>query len=165
MSASFPRGYSALQICLHWAVALLVLFQLFFGESMTTVVEAAEEGGQASAQDQFLASAHHWAGWAILGLVILRLALRVSAGAPKAAGAADWMSRVATVSHWLFYALLIAMPVTGLLTYFGLADLGEVHALGKPVFIVLIVIHAAAAFFHAVFLKDGTLRRMLVPAK
>ena len=40
-----PRsGYSSLQIALHWSIAALVLVQLLFGESMTTVVDAAEEG-------------------------------------------------------------------------------------------------------------------------
>jgi len=165
MATHSPRGYSALQIILHWAIAVLVLFQLLFGESMTTVVDAAEEGKAISGQDQFLGSAHYWVGLAILGLVLIRLMLRIISGVPQAAGATGWMSVLAGAVHWAFYALLAAMPVTGLLTYFGVWDLGDVHSLGKPVFIVLILAHAGAALFHAVFLRDGTLRRMIAPAR
>ncbi len=159
------RGYSALQITLHWAIAILVLFQLLFGESMTAVVDASEEGTAVSGQDQFLGSAHYWVGLGVLGLVLIRLALRVVSGVPQAAGARSWMSVVASATHWAFYALLVAMPVTGLLTYFDVWDLGEVHSLGKPVFIILTLVHAGAALFHAIFLRDGTLRRMIEPVR
>ncbi|ESW91110.1 hypothetical protein X770_10755 [Mesorhizobium sp. LSJC269B00] len=43
--------------------------------------------------------------------------------------------------------------------------LGDVHTWAKPVFIVLICIHAGAALFHHFILKDAVLRRMLVPAR
>jgi cytochrome b561 len=42
--------------------------------------------------------------------------------------------------------------------------MGDIHALAKPAFIVLIGIHAGAALFHHFVLKDTVLRRMLVPA-
>ncbi len=158
-------GYSGLQISLHWIIASLVLFQLLFGESMTTVVDAAEEGGAVSPQDQFLASSHYWVGLAVLGLVVIRLAVRLVAGAPKAAGATGWMSTAASVAHWLFYALLVAVPVSGLLAFYVSGDIGDIHSLGKPAFIILILLHAAAAFLHQFVLKDGTLRRMLVPSR
>jgi len=165
MATHSPRGYSALQIVLHWTIAALVILQLLFGESMTTVIDASEEGTKVSAQDQFLGSAHYWVGLAVLGLVLIRLLLRVTSGVPQAAGARGWMSTAASAMHWAFYALLVAMPVTGLLTYFDIADLGELHAIGKPVFIVFILVHAAAALLHAIVLRDGTLRRMIAPAR
>ena len=165
MATHSSRGYSALQIMLHWAIAVLVIFQLLFGESMTAVVDASEEGTTVSGQDQFLASAHYWVGLAILCLVLIRLILRVVSGVPQAAGATSWMSILASAMHWAFYVLLAAMPVTGLLTFFDIWDLGEVHSIGKPVFIVLIVVHAGAALFHAVYLRDGTLRRMIAPSR
>ena len=51
-SANKNAGYSLLQITLHWIVAALVIFQLFFGESMTAAVDAVAEGGTASSFDQ-----------------------------------------------------------------------------------------------------------------
>jgi cytochrome b561 len=65
----------------------------------------------------------------------------------------------------LFYALLVAVPVTGLLGYYFEGPYGDIHSWAKPVFIGLIAIHAAAALFHQFWLKDGTLTRILKPAK
>lgn len=165
MQTETKTGYSALQILLHWLVAALVLFQLIFGESMTTVVDAAEEGTAVSPFDQTIATAHYWVGISILALVIIRLAVRLAQGAPEAVGPANWTTLAAKAVHAVFYLLLVAVPVTGLLTTYVSDEFGDIHALAKPAFIVLIAAHAGAALFHHFFLKDGTLKRMLVPAR
>ena len=67
--------------------------------------------------------------------------------------------------HFLFYALLVFMPVTGILAwYFGLPT-GDLHELGQPAFIALIVAHVAAALWHQFVQRDGLIRRMVVPAQ
>jgi cytochrome b561 len=165
MTVDVKSGYSGIQITLHWLIALLVLFQLVFGESMTTVVDAAEEGTAVSPADHFLATSHYWVGISVLVLVLLRLVVRLASGAPQPAASSGWMSRAATATHWLFYLLLVAVPATGLMALYVNDAFGDIHALGKPVFIVLIALHAAAALFHQFFLKDGTLKRMLVPSR
>ncbi len=158
-------GYSYYQIALHWIIALLVLFQLFFGESMTAVVDAAEEGRQLSSADQTMGSAHYWVGIAILALVVLRLILRLAAGAPAPAGKGPrWMHLAASASHGLFYLLLLATPIVGLLAFYAGDPWGDIHSLAKPAFIVLISVHALAALYHQFWLRDGTLRRMISPA-
>lgn len=90
MASTNSPGYSAAQIGLHWLIAAVVLVQLLFGESMVAVVDAAEEGGQASPTDVLLSGVHYWAGIAILGLVALRLVLRLTSGVraprPRLAG-------------------------------------------------------------------------------
>lgn len=165
MSGHKLAGYSGLQVLLHWTIAALVFFQLIFGESMTTVRDAAEEGAAVSSSDAALASAHYWIGLAILALVLARLVLRVRRGVPELAETSSALvSFVAKAAHFLFYLLLVAMPVTGLLTIYVSDSFGDIHTIGKPVFIVLIALHAAGALFHQFWLKDGTLRRMLVPA-
>ncbi|WP_254634294.1 cytochrome b/b6 domain-containing protein [Mesorhizobium sp. GbtcB19] len=159
------HGYSAYQIALHWLIAALVLFQLFFGESMTSVVDAAEDGQPASATDQALGSAHYWVGLAILALVLLRLVLRLASGAPAPANRGSrWMQIAAHASHGLFYVLLFATPVVGLLAFYAGDPWGDIHSLAKPAFIVLIAVHALAALYHQFWLRDGTLKRMLSPA-
>lgn len=163
MTTTDVQGYSRLQIILHWVIAALVLFQLVFGESMTAVVDAAEEGTAVSPTDAALASAHYWAGIAVLALAVLRLGVRLAVGAPAAASGSLILSRIAGLAHILFYVLLVAVPATGLMALYVSDDFGDIHALGKPVFIVLIVLHAAAALFHQLVLKDGTLKRMIAP--
>lgn len=159
-------GYSSYQIALHWCVALLVLFQLFFGESMTAVVDATEEGHQISGADQALGSAHYWVGLVVLVLVALRLGLRFASGAPKPADAGPkWMEAAARASHALFYFLLLAAPVAGLLAFYLGDPWGDIHSLAKPVFIVLIAVHVLAALYHHFWLRDGTLKKMMVPVR
>lgn len=159
------EGYRLSQVVLHWSIAALVIFQLVFGESMAEVVEAAEEGGTAPPLDQSLASAHYWVGIAVLALVALRLALRIRLGVPGATGETPLLALAATTVHAVFYVLLVLVPVTGLLAYYVGDPWGDVHEIGKPVFIVLILLHTAGALFHQFWLRDGTLRRMLVPRR
>lgn len=159
-----PRtGYSGSQIFLHWTIALLVLFQLIFGESMTATVDAAEEGTVASNSDQLLGQMHYWVGLVILALVAVRVGVRLAQGAPAPATDSGVVSLLALATHALFYALLVAVPVTGLLGYYLGDPWGNLHTWAKPVFIALIALHAAGALFHQFFVKDNTLRRMLLP--
>ena len=164
MPASTRTGYSPIQIVLHWTIAALVIFQLVFGESMAEAIEAAEEGETLSASDQTMASAHYWVGIAILALVALRLLVRVRTGAPAAIGEGI-LTKLGAGMHHLFYLLLLLVPVTGLMGFYLGDPWGEIHELSKPVFIVLIGLHAAAALFHAFVLRDGTLKRMLRPVR
>ena len=157
------RGYSNLQIGLHWLIAALVLVQLVFGESMTEFVEAAEEGEPVSALDANLAGVHYYFGIAILALVAVRLALRFGRGAPPAPDANRALELAGRISHWLFYALLVLTPSTGLLGYYYGDPYGEWHTYAKPVFIGLISLHVAASLYHQFWRKDGLLMRMVRP--
>lgn len=158
-------GYSGIQIALHWTIALLVFFQLIFGESMTSVVDAAEEGTAASPMDVTISIGHYWVGITILCLVAVRVILRIIQGAPAPAGTSTFTNYAARAVHWMFYIMLVAVPVTGLLAIYVSDEFGDYHSLGKWIFIALIGLHALGALFHQLFLKDGTLRRMLVPAR
>ncbi len=157
------QGYSIYQIGLHWLIAALLIWQLIFGESMTTFVEAAEEGEPLSALDATMANLHYYIGISILALVIVRLALRIWNGAPPVLETNKLIEFAGTLSHWLFYALLVVVPVTGLLGYYVGDPYGEWHALAKPVFIVLIAVHVLASLYHQFWRRDGLLMRMLRP--
>ena len=158
-------GYSTLQILLHWSIAALVLFQLAFGESMEALVDAAAEDTPLSGTDRVLGSAHYWVGLAILALTVVRLAIRLVYKAPKPASAAPVrMQHAARVSHALFYGLLMATPLLGLLGFYLGDPWTDIHALNKPIFIGLIAIHALAALYHQFWLRDTTLKRMISPA-
>lgn len=163
MVKKISESYSTVQIALHWTIVVAVLFQLVFGESMTNVVDALEEGGTPSAGDLQLSSAHFWVGITILVLFAVRLAVRLASGAPEAIGEPGLMTLAASAMHWLFYALLVIVPVTGLLAKYIGDPWGDIHTIGKPVFIILIVVHAGAALYHHFILKDETMVRMLKP--
>jgi len=157
------RGYSVYQIGLHWLIAALVFVQLIFGESMTEVIEAAEEGQVPSGFDSTFAWIHYYFGIAILVLVAVRLALRLKNGAPPPPASSGMIELAGKVSHWLFYVLLVGVPITGLLGYYYGDPYGELHTYAKPVFIGLIALHVAASLYHQFWQKDGLLMRMLKP--
>ena len=158
------RGYTIYQIGLHWLIAALVFMQLIFGESMTEAIDAVEEAKPVSALTGNLAGMHYYLGIAILALVAVRLALRLKNGAPPPPTEISRAIELAgSVSHWLFYALLVVVPVTGLLGYYYGDPYGEWHSYAKPVFIGLIALHIAASLYHQFWRKDGLLMRMLKP--
>ena len=163
MPATRADRYPNVAIVLHWVIAALVLFQLVFGESIGTVMRAARRGTVPDPGDVTLANFHYWAGLTILALALLRIVARLLFGAPPAAGGSAMTELAARVTHGLFYLLLLATPVTGLLAFYAGGPFGDIHEFAKPVFIVLIVLHALAALWHQFWLKDGTLRRMVVP--
>jgi cytochrome b561 len=159
-------GYSTHQIALHWLIAALVAFQLIFGEGMTNVREAAEEGATPSNLDFAVSIGHYWFGIAILALVLVRLGVRLTQGVPpRAVATPTWMDWAAKLVHLAFYLMLFAMPVLGLLTVYVSDSFGDIHKLGRPVFVILIAVHVVAALFHQFVRRDGALRRILVPAR
>ncbi len=166
MERDTVAGYSSLQILLHWVIAALVFFQLIFGESMAEAGDAAREGTPVDPTDAALATAHYWVGIAILVLVAIRLAVRLIGGAPHPQTSGTHLFDIlAHATHWLFYALLVAMPISGLAAIYVSPEIGDIHTIGKPVFIVLIALHVLGALYHQFIVKDGTIRRMMVPAK
>jgi cytochrome b561 len=166
MSPPMPAGYSGLQIVLHWLIAGLIVFLLVFGESMKEFMEAAEHGTSLDAGERFLADSHYWVGLAVLLLASFRVGLRLTQGRPAAGDQRPSLAeRIAGAMHVLFYFLLFAVPATGLLVYYVSEDFGEIHEMAKPVFIVTIAVHAAAALVHQFWMKDGTLARMIIPAR
>lgn len=162
--ATTRSGYSGPQIALHWLVVAMVAVQIVIGESMTEMVDAIEEGERVSVSDAFFANLHYWLGIGVLAAILVRLGLRLVNGAPSHAGPQSPLQNMAASAlHWTFYAVLIAIPASGILAYYGIADLGDIHALSKPLLIILIGLHVLAALYNQFMRKDGTLVRMLRP--
>ena len=154
-------GYSKIQIALHWATALFVLFNLIFSDAMTAAWRAFRKTGEASADAG--AWAHIIVGVLVLLFALWRMSLRLTRGVPDApAGESALVKLAGDLGHWALYALMLALPVTGLLAWFGgIATLAELHAeILKSLLWVTIVLHVAAAIWHHFILKDGLLDRM-----
>lgn len=149
-------GYSGIQIALHWLIAVLILVAWLSGEGAEEAMEAVEEGGVAG----FVP--HVAFGLSILALVVVRLLIRLSRGAPAAPGtpgslsvlAADW-------GHRLIYLLMIAVPLGGASVFFLGLDVGEIHGLAANILMLVVLGHALMALYHQYVLKDGLLRRMM----
>ena len=155
-----PKGYSRGQIALHRGMAGLIAVNLVFEDWIEAGWQSIEDGMGPVYDAGTLA--HIGVGVLVLVLVALRLALRFGRGVPDLPAGMDGRERLAAYAgHAALYALMIGVPVMGLLAWFGASeDLAELHELGKPAFLLLIAGHVAAALWHQFVRKDGLLMRM-----
>jgi cytochrome b561 len=151
-------GYSGIQIALHWGIAILILLAWLSSEGAEEAMEAAEDGVSTS----FVP--HVAFGLSILALVVLRLVIRLTRGAPAAPGTPGSLQvRAADWGHRLIYLLMIAVPLGGVSIWFLGMDNGEIHGFFASVLLVVALGHASIAIFHHFVLKDGLIRRMMRP--
>ena len=70
----------------------------------------------------------------------------------------------AHLGHMALYALMVLMPVSGAVAWFGTVEAAaEVHEAMKPAMLILVLVHVAAALWHQFWLKDGLMLRMKRP--
>ena len=102
-------------------------------------------------------------GVAILALVLWRVVLRRSRGVPPPPeGEGTLLGRAASLGHWALYALMVLMPVSGLVAWFGGVDTaGEAHEVMSNLMLFVLAVHVAAALWHQFWLKDHLLLRMM----
>lgn len=161
---------------LHWATFLVILGAWYAVEMHSDFPKGSDE----RAQWMML---HKALGLSVFFLVWLRLGARIGQTTPAATGTA-LQQKLAKGIHLGLYALMIGMPLGGLLamqlfgapvSWFGLfeipvflaenKELGkniiELHEAAWSVLFVLVIAHMGAAGYHQFVKKDGTLRRML----
>ncbi|SAK77281.1 type-b cytochrome [Caballeronia pedi] len=166
--------FSPLQRALHWIMAVCILAMLFIGVGMVSTVRP---------DYLTLVSVHKPLGVAILVLALIRLVVRITRGAPPLpADMPAPMKLAAYLSHLAFYALMIALPLLGYgmlsaadypIVLLGvrvpslLPHSNELHTLLWNAhrflalcFFALIVVHLAAALFHALVRRDGVFHAM-----
>jgi cytochrome b561 len=167
--------FTPTQRVLHWVMAVCILAMLFIGVGMVSTVTASYLA---------LVSIHKPLGIAILILVILRIAVRLRAGTPSLpADLPAPMKLAAALSHYVLYALMIAMPLLGwgmlsaaaypvelfpgvfLPAILPQSDslhtlLWNLHRVLAFAFFAVILLHIAAALFHALVRRDGVFQAM-----
>ena len=167
--------FSAWQRVLHWLMAICILAMLFIGVGMVSTIGPIY---------LTLVSVHKPLGIAILVLAVIRLALRLRYGAPPLpTDLPEPMKLAAEGSHYVLYALMIAMPLLGwgmlsaaaypIVLYGGwrlpaiLPQSDSLHTLlwGAHfylafAFFALILLHVAGALFHALVRRDGVFEAM-----
>jgi cytochrome b561 len=150
-------GYSGLQIALHWIIAILIPLAWLSSGGAEEAWDAMEKGAAAPGFVPHVAF-----GLAVLALVIVRLIVRLTRGAPDAPGVPGSLQvRAATWGHRLIYLLMIAVPLGGMSIWFGGMDNGDVHGLFANLLMIVVLGHALMALYHQYVVKDGLLRRMM----
>lgn len=173
---SEQQKYSPVAMALHWMVAVLVLYSIFFPP---------EPGDVAPAVAAQITAVHIGLGLIIIVLMTLRAFWRAGHHAPPLPDdLAVWEKRAARWTHALIYVVVFLMIGFGLLTAifapypasgFGVipvagfitVDQGtfemvkEIHHTGNKLLQAVVYLHIAAALYHHFIKKNGVLRSML----
>ncbi len=156
-------SYSLSQRFLHWAVALLIFFNLLFPDGMNIWHRLMRRGQVPTPEQISSANIHAYVGIAILLLAVLRLGLRFTKGVPDEIAQEPAIFRLAArLAHAGLYILIFAMPLSGIAAYyFGIDPAGSFHAdVLKIILWALIAAHVAGALVHQFYWKSNVLRRM-----
>jgi cytochrome b561 len=164
--------YSNRIIITHWLTLALLIAAWFLGDAVHDARKA--EGATIAGY-----LAHAIVGAAVLLLTFARLAFRSKDGVPPAMGDTP-MDKVAKGIHYALYAVLILLPVSGMMQVLT-SDVGkaigagdaallpakfegvvahEVHEVLVTVMIVLVAVHVLGALKHQFVMKDNIMDRM-----
>ena len=171
-------GYGIIPQFLHWLTVLLVAVAWALGTFGDVLPK-----GSARAMGLFV---HITMGTAILTVLILRLLWRMADPPPPSEPTilGKWLDHAGRFAHYALYALLIAVPVVGILVQFARGDslpvfgifeipspwladrafartIKGVHEWLANTLVILAAFHAAAALVHHWVFRDRTLVRML----
>ena len=170
--------YSPLAQFFHWVVAALVIVTIPIGLTM-------RYHWAAKPTDKTLALIHMGIGLTVLVLMVLRLLRRwINPPPPFPGQLSPAVQAAARANHYLFYLLLLAMPVFGIIfveakghavSWFGVSSLpmfigksaslhhwfAWLHFWGGFVVIAVILAHLAGVFRHDVMRHDHVVERML----
>jgi len=169
-------GYGGVAKTFHWVVVVLVVVQY-----ATKWLPA----GFTSLREGQLNGWHLAVGPTILLLMLLRLAWRLTHRTPPPPNDLPRsLQLLSRATHWLFYAVLIVLPVLGWVaasgygatpTLLGVVPLpaliakdkslaetiGSIHGALAWALLVIIALHVSGALYHAVVKRDGVIGRML----
>ena len=196
MTDSVTR-YTKTAVILHWLIAIAIFGMFALGWYMT---DLPKEGPKQMAYDLFDWGIYTWQlseeasprtfyfnlhksiGITLFGLIIIRILWRITHKPPALlATYKAWERKLATGTHHFLYLLMIAMPLSGLITALsskygvkwfgvpfikgldnaGLRDVFEkAHEIIALIILVTVVLHIAGALKHRFIDKDATLKRM-----
>jgi cytochrome b561 len=112
--------------------------------------------------DLFLHRVHAWSGWLILGFAVARVGLRYIHGVPPLpAGSPTITKWGSAVIHAALYGLLVALPITGTGAMYLSPAFAPIHRMLTWSLLAVALIHAGAALWHHLVLRDDILRRMI----
>ena len=167
--------YHPLLVALHWLLAILIIAALFAGFFLLAAMPNSDQ------QKIRVLLVHMAAGMTILALMVIRFIVRMLTSRPAPATTGhSFLDRIAPITHYGFYILVLLMVGTGFATAI-LAGLNRIvfQRSGEPLpesfaayqtfiahgYIALllagfIVLHVLAALYHQFVRRDQLFRRM-----
>ncbi len=155
-----PTHYSRAQIALHWVIFVLIAFQFLANGPISKAWNTYLKGGEVAFSP--LIAGHVFAGGAVALLLIWRLGLRLTRGVPPLPKEEPpLLKTIAHVTHWALYALMLVVPISGSVAWFGgVKAAAEAHEVLKTLLLALVVLHVAGALYHQFVLKTNLMERM-----
>ena len=156
------HGYASHQIAYHWTIVGLVAFQWFLGGAMARAF-GQREAGALEATSLGGAYAHIALGSAILIVMLMRLGAKLKRPVQVAPDSDHpWARAAGRINHWLFYGVLILLPLGGLLAWFGRSEAAAtLHSLLAWLLPFLIAAHVAGALVHQFVFRDNLIGRIV----
>jgi cytochrome b561 len=179
--ANTPSRYGAVSLLIHWGMAVLLVVLVALGWYMVRLPDAGFDTRKIE-----LILAHKSIGMAALIALLVRIVWRNVVVTPALPDTMPgWQQSAAYLVHYCFYALLLALPVTGWLMssaggfpVYLWADQGRLpdlvradpslfrflialHRWLADALVALFALHAGAALAHHFVWRDDTLRKML----
>ncbi len=105
--ANTAESWGWLARALHWALAVLIVFQLVVGLYMVQVI-----GGDLIARFGWTQTHKSW-GFVVFVLVLVRIVWRLANPTPRAPEMPGWQAAASRASHLALYLLMIGLPLTG----------------------------------------------------
>lgn len=184
-TSSSSTRYDTVSRAFHWltAIAVTIAFVLGperFGRFM-------HQGGDPAARSDIVW--HETLGVAVFVLTLLRLIWVAFRPAAPQFAMPGWMHLSSKLAHLGLWALMLALPISAMLALGGegypltllgglridqfpaiagsslasLADWGDVHGFLGDAILAIAGVHAVAAIYHHVVMKDSVLLSMLPP--
>ena len=175
--------YALLQRIIHWLMALIVLALLAGGLTIGLLGFQGVTDLLGNQMRDTLYEYHKTFGLIVLGLMVIRLFVRMELGRPHYDPPLPlWKKLVSSLVHYGLYLALFAMPILGWLAtdasdypveFFSWnlpQFIAKDEAMGKALYaahetvgwiiVVLVVLHIGGALKHWLIDKDGVARRM-----
>ncbi|MDP4832240.1 MAG: cytochrome b [Rickettsiaceae bacterium] len=177
MIKNTENNYGIIAKLFHWLIAIAIVSLITVGFIMSDM--------PASPDKYELYGMHKASGVLVLMLVVLRVLWKLSNKVVQPpADLPNILKLAAKSGHFLLYAFMLLMPISGIcMSYFGGHDISvfglfmipaaidklpqiaglfhQIHVLGIWAFITVITLHVGAAFYHHFIRRDNVLMRMI----
>ncbi len=171
--------YDAVAQALHWLMAAILIYLIFFSHFEELPDLAKEKKVRL----------HSGLGFLIVALGAFRFYWRRNRPRPaEVATGPAWQKNLASIIHYAFYGFFAIAPATGFVlsgfvsypvNVFGIIEVSgwlqdsetaarltnSVHGFSADLMTVLLVLHVGAALYHQFVLRDGLINRMLPSAR
>ncbi len=158
-------GYSSTQIRLHWLLAVMVLVQFIFHDGVHNLGRLIQRGEEPSILDVIWGQSHVVLGLLIFVMAAVRLSVRLKQKVPPPPQAENAVLKIiAKLTHFMLYTILLVMPVSGSVAWFGHVELAaKGHEFGKGLLLAFLFLHVVGALYQQFVLKTDVLKRMVKP--